>query len=421
MKMYKNVIYNLALACAMMVMGGCSVMKSGTEGFAEVPSLENQANRIVVGMSMVRTNTIIANMPISADALWPDALNDEAVFEANKEIIVKALQDDAYVATHEYTDLYQKSQLGGIIFLPAPKVSNLTYTALNRAVILYGPDEKNWPTFFDIETDLSTFHTFKDGELKQVESIHSNVYASINEALISLMPTNYQKELQEARVEMVDTFFEVAEMKAEKARYETEIKTNSSSPSVDENGVIAEVLSGEEIFELRQKVLSLDTNIEQKQLEADEKESIYITLLEAATQALESDIELDKEQVALAENILLASSAIKQGALEAGAAFALSATMLSTTKILEDFPKEMTTLAFARIYIPREKADLFDERLKRLAKNALYALPAIAIGSYYAIKQAYLAEQYEDIAEIIVEASELEEDSDEDDEPPEQT
>jgi len=413
LKSLKSVINVTVVALAAMTISGCSVMKSGAESAAEVPSLENQANRIVMGMGIIRTNTLIANMPISADALWPDELNDDLVFEDNKQIISDALKDDPYVATHEYTDLYQKSQLGGIAFLPAPKIGNLTYSVLNRAVILYGPDEENWPTFFDIETDLSTFHKFKDGKVKQVEATSSNVYPNVTDALITLMPTNYQKDLHESRIEMSDALFEVAELKAQKGKYETLIATNNK-PVADEYGTIPDVLSWEEILELKQQVLELETSISQKELIADEKETIYMTLLEEATKVLESDIELDDEQVALANNILLVSSAIKTGALEAGAAFALSTSILAATNIVEDFPKEMVTLAFSRIYIPRDKAGLFDRRLKRLAKNALYSVPAIAIGTYYALKQAYLAEQYEGIAEIIVEAGKLQKEAERD-------
>lgn len=407
MKTSKNVVNSVLVSILALIMSGCSTMKSGAESLAEVPSLENQANRIVVGMGLVRTNTVIANMPISADATWPDELNDDHVFEDNKQIISDALENDPYVATHEYTDLYQKTKLSGFVFMKAPRIGALTYSALNRAVILYGPDKENWPTFFDIETDLSTFHKFSDGKLKQVEATSSNVYPTITDALISLMPTNYQKDLQSSREEMVSSFMEVAALKSEKGKYETQIEMNDKATAT-------EFLDGQAIIDLKQRILEIETSISEKELIADEKETIYTSLLDEATKVLESDIELDKEQVALAKNILLASSAIKKGALEAGGAFALSTTILATTKIVEDFPKELTTLAVARMYIPNTKTDLFDKRLTRLAKNALYAIPAIAIGTYYAIKQSFLAGRYESIAEIIVEADKLQQEEERD-------
>jgi len=407
MKISKSVINAVLVSVASLVMSGCSVMQSGAESLAQVPSLENQANRIVVGMGLVRTNTVIANMPISADATWPDALNDELVLEDNKQMISDALDMDPYVATHEYTDLYQKTQLGGFGLVAAPRIGALTYSALNRAVILYGPDKENWPTFFDIETDLSTFHKFTDGNLKQVEASSANVYPSVTDALISLMPTNFQKDLQDAREEMIIGFKEVAALKSEKGMYETQIETNDDASQT-------EALDEQAIIDLKQKILEIDTSISEKEIVADEKETIYTSLLDEATKVLESDIELDEEQVALAKNILLASSAIKKGALEAGGAFALSTTILATTNIVQDFPKELASLAVARIYIPDDKADLFDKRLSRLGKNALYAIPAIAIGTYYAVKQSLLAGRYESIAEIIVEADKLQKEAERD-------
>jgi len=406
-KISKNAVNIMGVMIVTIMMSGCSAMKSSAESAMEVPSLENQANRIVVGMGMVRTNSVIGNMPISADATWPEELNDDLVFEDNKQIISDALDDDPYVATHEYTDLYQKTQLGGFTFLSAPRIGNLTYSALNRAIILYGPKEENWPTFFDIATDLSTFHKFKDGTLKQVEATNSNTYKNLDAALISLMPINYQKDLEESRLEMLDAFFAVAELKSLKGTYETQIETNEN-PIEDENGSLPEVLSEEEILDLRQKTLELDTTISEKEIEADEKEKIHTSLLEEATEVLKNDIDISEEQVALAKNIILASAAIKKGALEAGSAFAVTTTILATTDIVQDFQKELETLAIAKIHIPSDLQDTYDQRIVRLGKNGLYSLPAIAIGTYYAIKQAYLAEQYETIAEIIVEADALE-------------
>lgn len=402
----KGLINMILAVAAIFIMGGCSVMKSGAETLVEVPSLENQANRIIVAMGIIRTNTVISDMPISADASWPQELNDELVFEDNKQIISDALEDDPYVATHEYTDLFQKTQLNGFVLFGAPHIGALSYSALNRVVVLYGPNEDNWPTFFDVETDLSKFHTFQDGKVKQVEASSSNVYSNVNEALISLMPTNFQKELQESHSQMSSAFFEVAALKALKAKKETQIQTNDN-PIEDENGVFPNRLSYAEIFDIRQEILELETSISQKQAAADEQESIYTSLLDEAAEVLKSDIELDEEQVALANNIFEVSSAIKQGALEAGAAFALTTTILTGSKIVKHFPKELITLAVARGSIPNRKLKLYDKRIARLIKNALYAIPSIAIGSYYAVKQAFLAERYESIAEIIIETDTL--------------
>ncbi len=397
MRVSKGFVNTFLAAAVSIVMNGCTLVQAGFESQAEVPSLENQANRVVIGMGLIRTNTTISNMPISADAVWPEELSDELLFEDNKEIITAALADDPYVATHVYTDKYQKKVLKGVEWLPAPRIDILTYHALNRAIILYGPEEENWPTFFDIETDLGNFHTFKDGRLKQVEAVSGNIYENIADAVISLMPTNFQKDLEEAEREMAEAFFEVAQSKAEKGEYETAIKDSSGQSRY-----------GEDVFELKMKISILEREIVEREMIADEKEAIYFTLLDEAIEVLKNDIELDEEQVGLAENIILASEAVKKGALEAGAAFSLALTNISTKNILQNFKKELRSLAVAKMYVPWEKRKLYKRRVARIAANALYSLPAIAIGSYYAVKQAALAEKYERVAEIIVEAHVLE-------------
>lgn len=409
--MSKSFINAILVVMVSIVMSGCSMLQSGAESLAEPPTLENQANRIVVGMGLIRTNTVIANMPISADATWPEELNDEATLAKNMQIISDALEDDPYVATHQYTDLWQKSQLGGYAFLNNPKIGSLTYNALNRAVVLYGEDEANWPTFFDIETDLATFHKFKDGKVKEVEATTCDVYPNISDAIIALMPVNYQKDLHGSKEEMIKAFFEVADVKAQIGKNETRIDTNDE-PVEDENGNVQAILSEQEILDLKQENLSLETTLSELEIVADEKELIYTTLLDEATKALESDIQLNEGQVKLAKNIVLASGAIKQGALDAGGAFALTTGILASTNIVQDFPKELVTLAAGRGSIPSDKLDLYDQRVARITKNALYSIPAIAIGTYYAFKQAFLAERYETIAEIIVEADALQREAD---------
>jgi len=413
LKILKGLANIILLALALFMMSACSAMQSGAESVVEVPSLENQANRIILAMGLIRTNTVISDMPISADASWPGELNDDLVFEENKQIISDALENDPYIATHEYTDLFQKTQLNGFVFFGAPRIGALTYSSLNRVVVLYGPNEDNWPTLFDMETELSNFHTFTDGRVKQVEASTSNVYPNVSGALISLMPINFQKELHDAHSQMIRAFFEVAELKALKGEKETLIQTNDN-PVKDENGVYPRRLSYEEVLMLKQDISALETSILQKQAAADEQESIYSNLLDEATEVLKSDIELDEEQVALANNILFASTAIKQGALEAGTAFALTTTILARSDIVKNFPKELITLAVARGSIPHRKLKLYDKRIARLVKNALYAIPAVAIGTYYSIKQAFLAERYESVAEIIVEADRLQKEEERD-------
>lgn len=396
MKISKNLINSVLVIAATLTMSGCSMVQSA----AEVPSLEAQANRIVIGLGLVRENTVIANMPLSADAVWPEELT-QAMTEENKILIDAALAKDPYVATHHLTDAYQKEKLEANALtkaLPVPLINNMTYVTLNRAIVLYGQNTSAWPTFFDLNSEFSKFHEFQDGTLKEVKATSGNLYPNVTEAVISLMPTNLQKDLRDSKEAMVVSFKEVAKAKSDKGELETTLSSKDTE---------GKVLSESEIEEITSKIATLETEITGKEVNADEKETIYLTQLDEATEALKSDIELDEEQVKLAKNILFVSSAIKDGALEAGIGFSTSVGLIAALPVIQNFPKELESLATAKQYIPIEKQGLYDMRIVRIGNNAIYSLPALAIGTYYAIKQAVLAGKYETVAEIIVEADEL--------------
>jgi hypothetical protein len=73
MNRVKSLISNvLAIGFIAFSMSGCSTMMEGIQSQMEVPTLEKQANRVAIGMTIVRENNIMAfKMPISADAKWP--------------------------------------------------------------------------------------------------------------------------------------------------------------------------------------------------------------------------------------------------------------------------------------------------------------------------------------------------------------
>ena len=59
MKVSKNILNVVLIAVVSIIMSGCTVMTSGAESVAEVPSLENQANRIVIGLKVSIKGDII--------------------------------------------------------------------------------------------------------------------------------------------------------------------------------------------------------------------------------------------------------------------------------------------------------------------------------------------------------------------------
>jgi hypothetical protein len=166
-------------------------------------------------------------------------------------------------------------------------------------------------------------------------------------------------------------------------------------------------LTTEEKLDTEKKINLIDTQVSEAEAIANEKEAIYFELLDQAVVALESDINIDDENyVKLAQNLNIVSNEIQTGATEAYTAFGLAAANIASSNILLNFPTELESLAVSKATIPGKLDDKFNERVKRLTTNALYILPNVLIGTYYANKQANLAQKYENVTSIILLAHE---------------
>lgn len=418
-----------AIGVAALTMSGCSTMMESVQSQMEVPTLEKQANRVAIGMTIVRENNIMAfKMPISSDAQWPKMVASEIDDEKDK-LIVNSLMDDPYYATLEHTDKIQRdmlgssssmSQLGSFGNIAAgalnQKVKPLTKRAIQKIIILYGEDKQNWPNIFNFDNSLSNFLDFKDGKIKDIEAPKGDVYPTLGEAMISLTPTNMQKDLNKARIEMLDSFANVASFKSQKGELETKLKMDEADAKKKEDDEKYKYtpLSSEKKLEIEKEIALIDTKISEAETAANEKESIYFELLDQAVVAIESDINIDDENyVKLAQNLNIVSNEIQTGATEAYTAFGLAAANIASSNILLNFPKELESLAVCKATISAELDKKLNIRVQRLTKNSLYILPNVFIGTYYAYKQSSLAKKYEDVTNIILEAhkSKLEQDA----------
>ena len=385
-------------------MSGCSTMMEGLQSQMEVPSLENQANRVAIGMTIVRENHIMAlKMPISADAQWP-ALVAADINDSEDEFIINSLMDEPYFATAHYTELIQRKKLGSSASMNMlGDYSNLTSMALNQTVkpltkravqkiiILYGRDRANWPNMFKFGSSLDNFLEFKEGKLKEIEAVSGDVYESIGEAVISLAPINMKKDLTLAREEMLDGFGEVASIKSQKGELETQLKEKRSKNR----------------RQIKKEIAVLEARVSEAESIADEKEAVYFGLLDQTLIALESDINIDDENyVKLAQNVNIVSDEIQVGATQAYASFTLAAGNIASSDVLKNFQKELESLAIGKVNVPANLQSKYNRRVEMLAKNALYIMPNILVGTYYATKQITLAQKYEDFTSIILLAHE---------------
>ncbi len=374
---------------------GCASLREALASSTEVPTLERQMLRVSVGMTIVRQNDLMANhMPISADAQWP-SLIAKGISRERKVQLSKIINQDPYYATVRFTDMIQRDRLGfdasvknkkdGVkiaALVLQQKISPLAYEAAHKLEAMYGADSKNWPKIFDADNSLDDFLSFKSGTLKTIESTSGDVYYSLGEAIISLLPISLQKDLLLAREELQESMEVVADLESQKGQLEAKNKSSE-----------------------RLKILKVELD-SAKDLN-DAKEKIYFTLLDSAATALASDLNIDDENyVKLAHNIYIVSQEIARGSRQAYVSFGLALRKMQTNNMLSNFDRELESLVFAKLYVPAQLQKKYNERVVRVGKNAVYFLPNLFMGTYYAYKQSSLASKYEDISKIIIEAYE---------------
>ena len=396
-------------------MTGCASLQEGFASQMEVPTLEKQANRVAIGMTIVRENNIMAfKKPISADATWPEAVSTE-LSDKQKQHIANLLQKGPYFSTVQYTDPIQRKMLGSSATLQGmgkyanafgsvfnQKISPLTFRAIQKLEAFYGSDPKNWPNVFNYDSNLDNFLDFKDGTMLDVEALNGDVYQSLGEAMIALTPIGLQKDLSVARTNMLDAYEVVADLKSLKGQSETTLKADIAD-SKDSKKKDYKPLSSQEKLDIKNELAVIDERIKEAESLANEKEMIYLTLLDEAVVALESDINIDDENyVKLAKNVNIVATEIQSGSTEAYASFSLALTNIASNNILLKFPKELESLAYGKAYVPSNLQSKYDKRISRLVKNSVYLLPNIFIGTYYANKQSTLAQKYQAVTEIIM-------------------
>ena len=403
------------MASLIMVLSGCSALKESLASQMEVPTLEKQVNRVAIGMDIVRENNVMAvKMKISGDATWPKAIAAE-LNATQEKVLTNILKNDPYYSTVKFTEPFQRRVLGGSALMNsingavgadvgalagavADPISPLAYRAAQKAQVLYGDDPKNWPDLFSFDGGLKNFLEFKSGNLKLVEAGSTDIYDTLSQALITLTPTNFQKDLTVAKDDLEKAQEAVADLEGEKSSLKGELEKKP----VDRDSIT------KQIDEIDEKLKPLNAT-------ADEKEKIYFTMLDSAITALKSDIKLTDDQVKLARNVNIISKEIGTGANEAYSAFGIAVVNIGAQPILQNFPKELGSLTLAltnaQMRFP-QYSDQIKMRIERLTKNAIYFFPNLGMGTYYAHKQSTLASKYEDISGVIVDAANAKEKAD---------
>lgn len=390
---------------------GCSSMKEMLQAVFEVKTVEKQGNRASVGMTIVRQNNImLEDLEISGAAKWPKAIAAD-ISDKDKSYINKILNQDAYYATKHLTFARQKRVLGGSLggVFGDLGVSALTYRAYKNMMVLFGENPIHWPNILASKigfTDFLKFEEDKDRKLVTVESGEGDLHKNIGEAVIALTPDSFQKQLNPLRESFADTVAVVETLNAEKGDLETQIKSNEIelAKKADKRKDGFTALTAAEITKIEADVEVYEPKIEAAELKAEEAEEAYFLKLDEAVEALKSDIKLNPEQVKLAQNVAIAADNVQNGSGQAGTMFAIA--LVNGISAFYNFDYELATLTI-NVNIPHNLHELYGKRQVRVLRNALFLFPNIAMGSFYAVKQASLASKYKEVAEVIVDAYDI--------------
>jgi hypothetical protein len=369
-----------------------------TSALIEPANVERQLNRINDGINIIRVNNIVLfDMPVSQDAKWVDEVVAPISLTMQQRIdAAKHIQNDPYYSTVQISNL----------ILGQPTITKLTpvgYQLHHRIVTLFknelsGYDDENYklPNLYALPSisDLKTYTHFpydKNVQLIDVEGLTGTVYDNASDATIALLPDDLQEEVIAAGKEYKEKMAEYLEQKGKLGAIEAWLKD-------DKNGQDPSRAEQEEALAVKKE------EVKQAEAIADEKEEIFFQALEKGALAVEMNFDSSKVQLAQKLDKLFES-------VDSAAVGALSLFTSATAHLMKNGFASLSdevqaiTAATAVASLVWQK-DYLTLRLKRLSTNAIYALPNIGIGSYYAYRQIRLAGKYQQIVDKVIEGHE---------------
>jgi hypothetical protein len=331
----------------------------------EPPSIEKQINRVATASAIIKSNQfILKKMPISVDATWMDEITSDITDEQEKRILNK-LKQDPYFGTVILTNVQQ-----GIPGALMGVLSPLEKSLYQRVDTFFSQYPNN---IYALTADTNKLLNFQGGATKPVKALRSDRYANLEAAIISMIPTNMQKDLQKAIKEYeksTDAVLKKKELIGKLTKDEASKKQNEEKIAVAEH----------EIKELEKVV--------------DEKEKIMDEQWKLSTASIDTGI--NDKKIALASKIQKVLTAMNDGAVQAGVLY-VAATAKAYTAIGQ-IKEEIGRLGIATAASPK----LMTKRIARLKDNALMLVPNIAVGAYLIVKQQIFISKYSDVIDKVV-------------------
>jgi hypothetical protein len=346
--------------------GGCA--KEGAMALFEQPSVEKQINRVATASAIIKSNHLIINeMPISVDATWMEAVTSD-ITDEQERVILKKLEKDPYFGTVLLTDL-QNRNLTTII----SRLSPLEKTLYHRIETFFN----EYPDIYTLTASIEKLLKFQGGTLKPVSAVTGDRYANLEEAVISMVPVNSRKDLQQSVKEYKMSLGVVAKKKETLGLLEKDAASKTAN---------------------KDKIDVVTQEIKDLEKVADEKEKIMDAQWKQAIASIDTSI--DDKKIELAKKIYKVLTALNDGAIQAACLYTTAG--LKTYGALGQMDKEVQRLAIATAIAP----DLMTKRLARLKDNALMTIPNMFVGVYAIGKQQLFISKYIDVIEKIVKIDE---------------
>jgi len=365
--------------------GGGFIEGSSESTFAliENPNFEGQLVRINTGINLIRLNTdILENMPVSVDSTWVDAVVGDIDFKVIRAL--PAVKNDAYYSTVAFTNRLLGRGLG----VPLSPLGARSFHQAN-AIYVSIPNMNIFPNL----SDSKTFVTFEDAKLIDVEAKGGNLYKSVEEATISLLPEDMIESALSAKTDYIEAR-EVLKKANDKVG-EIEIWLDD-----DKNDNSSETKTYEANLELAEAEVDAAKEV------LDTKEEIYFKILEDGAIAIETNY--DERKLPLAKKLEKLLDSVDNNAI--GAVSMFTSALAGLTRGLGEVENELMAINHAIINntnINSQAYKALQKRKTRMAQGALMAIPNIGIGTYYAFKQSSLAGEYQQIVDKVIEAGEI--------------